>query len=375
MTEKIFLYNALPCENNTFFLHQIFKFFEKNNYPIVSTAETSDTIIISTCIVTQEVEDKCKSLIAALQKKFGTNKRFIIYGCLATLKRATDGKNGMIFIPPHDLDVFNGLFQHTIPIEQINENVYSRAFSNEPRDIYRVLIAQGCVHNCSYCAIKSAKGRLKSKKPARIMSEIKKGAKLGYRHFKLVADDCGCYGMDLGTGLGVLLDRICGLGIAMRLDIHYIEPGSFLRYFRQIERAVAKGLLKDMNVPIQTTSRRILKLMNRRYEIEKVMEAVSCLKKNHPVFISTDIIAGFPSETRDDFHDTLSKTQIFDKTGIFLFSPRTHTPASKFNRQLSRSEMDYRAKIASELEEKDPKRYQFSVKYDENLAGKNPTAR
>lgn len=365
MKKNIYLCNVFPCENNTYLANRIFTFLSKNGHILARQPKDADTIIVTTCVVTQEAEDVCLKAIRHFRKLYGLRKRLIVYGCLSKIRKKDENTYDAIYISPHHLDRFNALFQHKIPIQAIDENVYKKTFQNEAQKVYRVMIAQGCVNVCSYCTIKLAKGGLKSKRLPLVMKEIRAGLDKGHRHLKLIADDCSCYGLDIKTNFGALLRQICGLNKNMRLDIHYIEPSRFLRFFDDIKLAVERGILKDMNIPLQTTSQRILKLMNRHYDIQAVLEGVKHLKERYPVFISTDVMIGFPTETRNEFLDNITKTPIFDMVNLFLYSPRKRTPAVSLKPRITGKEAGFRRNIALTLEKKFPNKYQFTKKFNQ----------
>ena len=119
-------------------------------------------------------------------------------------------------------------------------------------DAYYLQICQGCVNNCSYCAIKKAKGYVTSKPIDRVVREVFQGLDKGYKQFMLLGDDCGSYGIDIGTDFADLLNSIGNFDI--RLNINYIEPKGFQKICKKIGEKVFEHV-DFMNIPLQSTSK------------------------------------------------------------------------------------------------------------------------
>jgi tRNA A37 methylthiotransferase MiaB len=357
---KVYISNIVKCESITYFGNQIFEFFIRNNYEVVSHPSMAEVIVVFTCTSVKETKDLSVSELKKILRRYGRRKKIIAYGCITNLSGNIPNVHKIIWIKPYDLYEFNRLFRHSIAIEKINKNTYSDLYYKTDKKIFRILIAQGCVNACSFCAIRLIKGRLKSKPINLIMKELMLGLRSGYRHIKLVADDCGCYGLDIGQSLGVLLDKICAVKNApdIKLAIHYTEPSGFLKNFKEIERAVALGILCQIAIPIQTTSQRLLKMMNRRYNAREVVEKVKELKSKGKVHVSTDVIFGFPAETRTEFLDTIAASAVFDSVQLLQFTQQKNTSAYSF-KQVSTKEGKYRAEVALYLEKKYPKKYHY----------------
>lgn len=366
--KKIFFCTVFLCENNGYFGTQIWEFFKKNSYFLVNKSKEADTIIINTCAVTEQAENKCLDVINHYIKRYGTSKQIIIYGCLPKINLPIAELQGVTCISPHELKEFNVLFPHTVPIEEISANILNKNFTKSYDKQYSVMISQGCINNCSYCAIKKAKGDLVSKPAKKILEEINKGISLGYKNIKLVADDCGCYGVDIKTNLGELLRQIRAINADFCLEFHYIEPLMFLRHYDEISKIATEKSIEHINIPIQTGSQRILKLMNRHYDIGEVVEKIKELKRSVEIHVASDIIMGFPSETVDEFKKTLEIASVFDKVEMFLYSPRKGTQAASLTDNLSPEELKYRHNVALDLERKNPEKYHYSGGDEKNVA-------
>lgn len=360
--KKIYFYPIYRCENNSYFGNQICTFLETNGYTLVNKLVKADAIIFNTCAVTQNVEDDCLSVINFYRKKYSGRKQIIVYGCLPKINERFSKIPDVVCIGPYDIDKFNYIFSHEIPIQKIRNNIINRRFlTNFNKELceYTIMISQGCVSNCSYCVIKKAKGIVNSKSVHKIIVEVREGVLKGYRHIRLIADDCGCYGVDIKTNFGNLIKQICILQEKFSLFIHYLEPGEFIKYFDEIKQAVIRGRIYHINIPIQTGSQRILKLMNRHYNIFEVIKKVRELKRYPYIHLATDIMMGFSTETTAELNKSLEYSLAFDTVELFLYSPRKGTPASLM-KPISKEKMDFRHRLGLKLENKYPTKFNYS---------------
>jgi MiaB/RimO family radical SAM methylthiotransferase len=321
--EKVFLCTAFKlCDNNGYLTTRLSNFFEHNRVELVRDPAEADTIVITTCGFDQTREDESAALVNQYRRQYGGAKEIIVSGCLTNINRDAL-PSGLTLIGNKELHRFNDRFNATREIERIpGSELRDEYISKEYGfiDAYYVQICQGCVNDCSYCAIKKAKGYVDSKPIADILREIERGVKRGFKRFMLLGDDCGSYGADLGVDLAQLLNELTAFDI--RILVNYIEPGRFLSLHPRIDPS-AFQMIDFVNVPVQAASRRIIGLMNRRYDPERVMEAAREIKDKFPgVYLETHVIFGFPGETRDEFRATLRLAEIFDAVIYFCYTDR-----------------------------------------------------
>jgi threonylcarbamoyladenosine tRNA methylthiotransferase CDKAL1 len=175
-------------------------------------------------------------------------------------------------------------------------------------DLFTIRLARGCLGNCSYCAIKFAAGTLESKPIGEILLEFKKGLSQGHRLFTLIAGDTGCYGIDIGTSAVELLSEIFKVDGAYKLIIKEFNAQWLIKYQSELETLLTTNFDKIdyIIVPVQSASDKILRLMQRPYNIENVKNCLRSLKSNIPQLnITTHIMAGFPEETEEDFQKSV----------------------------------------------------------------------
>jgi tRNA A37 methylthiotransferase MiaB len=218
-------------------------------------------------------------------------------------------------------------------------------------DIYYLKIAHGCLGKCSYCAIKVATGTLKSKPIEKILREFEKGIAKGYKRFLLTAEDVGCYGLDIGSNIVRLLQKIYDVEKDFSLIINDFNVNWLIKFYDDLLPLFIKNKdkIEDIRLPIQSGSDKILKLMKRHYKIHDVKRVISNLKSNLPdLKIHTHILVGFPGETTFDFEQTRQLLQELDfaKVAIYSYEERSCTPAYHLPKKVP---IDIRAQRASDL--------------------------
>jgi tRNA A37 methylthiotransferase MiaB len=190
----------------------------------------------------------------------------------------------------------------------------NRIFGNYPRGIdvngnlFTIRISDGCSGNCSYCDIKKAIGPLKSKPMDEIMGET--GKAISRRQFKIniISNDTGAYGIDIGTNIIELLKRI--LEQDKRITIEFIQdlhPAYIERYGDGFIELIHTKRIKSILSAVQSGNDRVIRLMKRPLNAENYKQTIHDFKKAYPgLGLKTQIIAGFPSETREEFQETLN---------------------------------------------------------------------
>jgi tRNA A37 methylthiotransferase MiaB len=196
-------------------------------------------------------------------------------------------------------------------------------------DYSPVQISTGCSNNCSYCAIKTAKGHVKS----RSIDDIKKYIRLllerGENRIFLISDDCGSYGMDIGTNISELVDVILSMNGGIKMKIYSMYPALFVKHYPSLRKHFANKRINHIGVPLQSGSSRILKLMNRSYDIDEIKSLVRDLKECNPeAKVISNIIYNFPTETMDDFKKSVKASMIFDYSLFFRYCETTGSKSS-----------------------------------------------
>lgn len=201
-----------------------------------------------------------------------------------------------------------------------------------------VNIMFGCNNFCSYCIVPYVRGRERSRKPEDIINEIKKLVADGVVEIMLLGQNVNSYGKNLEEPVSfakllTMVEQIEGLE---RIRFMTSHPKDLSDELIEVMKN-SKKICKQLHLPLQSGSSRILKIMNRQYDKEKYIALAQKIKSAIPdISLTTDIIVGFPGETEEDFNETLDvvKTVRYDSAYTFIYSKRTGTPAAEMDNQV-----------------------------------------
>jgi len=324
------------CENNTFFLSKVRRYFQLNGHTVTDAGSDVDLVFIGGCAVTDVMRGRCEKTILRIMQQLG-QASFVIFGCLAAFPdelRALLGREGerLRIIPYQSSHKLDELIQARIPYDTVSVNQLTGHVPYQPRmgpgDSY-VLIAQGCVNACSYCNIKKVKGNVVSRPEEEIEGEVKGLYRAGMRTVTLLADDCGSYGRDLGSDLPTLLVRLCRAAPDMRFKLYTVFPFLFLRYAEQLEPLFAEHRVPYACLPVQSAARRVLSLMNRPYDPDRLAGAIKRLRTLDPeVFVYSHFIFNFPTETWEEFEESVAFSRHFDHCVFIGYGENSGTRAA-----------------------------------------------
>lgn len=325
-----------------------------HGYEVVEEMEKAEVIIVNTCAVKQPTENK---VINFLKKLSG--KKILVTGCLPLinlerLRRETEVK---VILGPSPGEKVLGALERLLAEEELIDLEPSMPSLEAPKvrknPIVEILpISYGCLGNCSYCCVRFARGKLRSYKPEEIVRRVKKVVSEGVREIWLTSQDTGAYGIDLGMDLPSLLSEIMEIPGNFWVRIGMMNPENFLKIFdRLLEVFEDDRIFKFLHIPIQSADNKVLKLMNRRYKIEEVEEALQKVRRKFPrVTLETDVICGFPGEGAEEFKSTLDFLQRVkpDVVNISRFFPRPGTKASEME-QIHSREIKERSRKLTEV--------------------------
>jgi len=187
-----------------------------------------------------------------------------------------------------------------------------------------------------------------------IIENFKFGLKNNYTNFALTGADIGAYGVDIGTSLSNLLKKLFAIEGEYKLNLIDLNARWLVKYCDNLVAILKKNAkkLSRIMIPIQSGSNRILRLMNRRYNIDDVKKCILALQKNVPSLnIETHILVGFPGETEEDFQMSLNllKDIQFSKVEIYRYEDRPRTAASKMADKVSDKTKKKRARRLAEI--------------------------
>ena len=200
-----------------------------------------------------------------------------------------------------------------------------------------VNIMYGCNNFCSYCIVPYVRGREKSRRPEDILKEVSSLVEEGYKEITLLGQNVNSYSGEGGMRFPELLEKAAEIEGDFRLRFMTSHPKDFSAELVQVIKRNPK-ICRQLHLPAQSGSNRILSLMNRRYTRETYLSEIALLRREVPdCEVTTDLIVGFPTETEEDFRETLSLVDAADFSSAFTFvySPREGTKAAVMEGQIA----------------------------------------
>lgn len=354
---KVAVY-TLGCKVNTYESEYVIKEFLKRGYTLTDFSdENADIYLINTCTVTNTSDQKSRKMIRQARKK---NKDAVVVamGCFTQIRNNDNQIMDFVdvVIGNKDKSRIVDLTEEFIKnkrkianIEDINEADFDDMeisyFNTRTRAL--VKIEDGCENFCSYCIIPYVRGRVRSKRPEKVIDEVKRLVNNGYKEIVLTGIHTGHYGADLKdydfSDLLLELEKIDGLD---RIRISSIEITELNDKFLSVLKK-SKKIVNHIHIPLQAGSNHILKLMNRKYDKKYYLDKINKIRKIRPdMAFTTDVIVGFPLESDYDFNETIAfvKEVSFAGGHVFPYSRRNGTPAAKMKGQITKEEKHIRCK-------------------------------
>ena len=356
---------TLGCKVNQYESEAVAEHLEKNGCSVISASKSCDAYIINTCTVTAESDRKARQFIRRAISK-NKNAYIIVTGCFAQSSPEDIAKiDGVDFICGNSekliaakkiIEYFNTNKQKSTPeiyVNDINDADFEdMSITKFERTRAYIKIEDGCENRCAYCIIPSARGKVRSKAPQSIISEVEALVKNGCKEIVLTGIETASYGKDLGdVALADLLCRVDKINGLERVRLGSLDPSLITPNFvNKISKL--KTLAPHFHLSLQSGSSRVLALMRRKYNADMAMNAINLLRENIPnVCFTTDVIVGFPQETEEDFEDTVNfvKNAGFLTVHIFPYSSRKGTEAAKMKGQISGDEKSRRLHVLEKI--------------------------
>lgn len=340
---KVAIY-SLGCKVNIYESEFVISLLKKNNYEIVNFNEKADIYIINTCSVTNESDRKSRKAIS-LAKKNNKDAIIVVMGCYSQVKADEIDDDVDIIIGNKYKSKIIELIEECIlkkeKIKQIEnlrntsfENMEITKFDNHTRAF--VKIQDGCNAFCSYCIIPYTRGGIRSKKEEDVIKEITNLVNNGYKEIILTGIHTGKYGIDINSSLEILLNKLVKIKGIYRIRLSSIEINEITDGIIDLIKN-NKVMAKHLHIPLQSGSNTILKLMNRKYDLDYFLSKIEDIKKQiKDISITTDLIVGFPNEDDLCFEETLNTLNKikFMHIHTFPYSKRECTKASVMPNQV-----------------------------------------
>ena len=369
---------TLGCKVNQYETNAMAQEFIEKGYKIVEHTEVADIYVINTCTVTNMSDRKSRQMLRRVKE---LNKEAIIVACGCYVQVA---KEEVEKIEEVDLILGNNEKKNIVELvekfqnekigkekkselEEVEDVMHKKDFVEFGNVVYTektravIKVQDGCDRFCSYCIIPYARGRVRSRKPENVISEIEKISKKGIKEVVITGIHIASYGKDFKEEYRLidLLEEINKIDGIERIELGSIEPllitEEFVKRLKKLEK-----ICHHFHLSLQSGCNETLKRMNRRYSIEEFKNIVDLLKKNYEdVNLTTDIIVGFPGETEEEFNKTYEflKEIKFYKMHIFKYSQRKGTKAAVMKGQIDGNKKEERSRKLIELSDKNEEEY------------------
>jgi threonylcarbamoyladenosine tRNA methylthiotransferase CDKAL1 len=363
------------CPENRIDCARMQEFFSSNDCNVTADIKEADLIVFNACGLTQSSEQSSVNIIKFIQANKQPSAELIVCGCLPKINDSRLKQVHQGFYFEHDIEQLSEIIEtrtdprhvcanHLVPQTDISSarrfratnlkrilspahlkerltkpyyNQLEQAINVFSPHSFCIKVSTGCLNACSYCAVKISRGSLQSKPVERIVDEFEEGLAKGYKEFALLGTDVGAYGRDQGIALTDLLRELIKNKGDYEIRIRNVQPRFLIEMTPELREVIRTGKISYLSSAAQSGNNRILCLMRRGYKIEDYKEAILSLKSEFPKLqIRTQVMVGFPSETEDEFQDTLRLLDEvnFDFVEVYRFQPRPNTEAATMKSQI-----------------------------------------
>lgn len=372
---KIVSFITLGCKVNQYETNAMAQKFKEKGYKVIEGEAKADIYVINTCTVTNMSDRKSRQMLRRMKD---INKNAIIVACGCYVQVSKEEVEQM-----EEIDLVLGNNEKKNIVEYVEKYIEENKKEENMEDVMQqrefvdfgdvtytektravIKVQDGCDRFCSYCIIPYARGRVRSRKPQSVISEIEKIAKQGIQEVVVTGIHVASYGKDFNNDYKLidLLEEINKIDGIKRIRLGSIEPLLITEEFVERLKKLEK-ICHHFHLSLQSGCDETLKRMNRRYTIEEFKEIVNRLRKNYEdVILTTDIIVGFPGETEEEFNKTYEflKDIKFYKMHVFKYSPRKGTKAARMPKQIDGKQKEIRSKKLIELSDFNEKIYNES---------------
>ena len=348
------------CQMNVNDTERMYAILEMQNYMRVPSPHIADLIIINSCSVREKPVHKVHSEVGRYKhlKKKNINLRIGVGGCVGQQEKRKLLKDipllDFVFGPDNidELPQILASTNNSINKQRIN---HARLYPKKPYEIQTLIqnpglstfvnITKGCDNFCTFCVVPFTRGRLRSRPPQDIIQDINSLTQRGVLEVTLLGQNVNSYKIDSQIGFAELLKQICQQTNIQRIRYTTSHPKDFDLELVKVMAQFRPRICDYIHLPVQSGNSTILERMNRGYTREDYLKKVKMILDHLPgVALSTDIIVGFPGETKSQFEDTLSLLNEvpFESIFAFKYSPRPFTKAAQYKEQVPEEEKSQR---------------------------------
>ncbi|RUS92100.1 hypothetical protein EGW08_000124 [Elysia chlorotica] len=361
-TQKIYV-RTWGCSHNNSDSEYMAGQLAAYGFKITDEKDKADLWLLNSCTVKNPAEDHFKNSIKEARSK---GKSLVLAGCVPQGQQKSDYIQGLSVIGVQQIDRVVEVVEETLKGNSVQLFGQKRASGKKAGGadlslpkirknplIEIIAINTGCLNQCTYCKTKHARGDLGSYSPEDIINRAKQSFEEGVVELWLTSEDLGAYGHDIGVTLPQLLWRLVEVipeGAMMRLGM--TNPPYILEHLEEVAKILNHPRVYSfLHVPVQSASDSVLMDMKREYCVADFKHVVDFLREKNPdVNVATDLICGFPTETEEDFQESMELVKQYKFASLFInqFFPRPGTPAFKMQK-IPGNEVKERTKAVSKL--------------------------
>ncbi|MEM0057950.1 MAG: tRNA (N(6)-L-threonylcarbamoyladenosine(37)-C(2))-methylthiotransferase [Candidatus Bathyarchaeia archaeon] len=328
-------------------------------YVLVDSLAGADVVVYNTCAVKGPTENRMIDLLKRVPK----SKKLIVVGCLPLInferlqrEASFDGVAGPA-LGERIVDIVEAVLKGD-KVVALEDAERAKPDMHLPRVrlnpvIGIIPISYGCLGSCAYCCVVFARGRLRSYSVSEIVERVKMDLAEGVREFWLTSQDTACYGLDLGTSLPELVEAVCRVEGNFKVRIGMMTPNMTLKILDRLVKAYENDkVFKFLHLPVQSGDDKILQRMRRFYTADDFRHIIEVFRSVFPkMTIATDVICGFPGETREAFERTVQLIRDIkpDVVNVSKFFARPRTIAAQMRDIVPFSEIKARSAFMSRL--------------------------
>jgi len=361
--QKTFYLETFGCQMNVHDSEKVIGTLEQQGYARVETEEAADLILYNTCSIRDKAEQKVFHRLNDYKALYKQGKRFGVLGCVAQqegeriFERApyvslVSGSASYRKLPEMLVQIEQGATRVTGLDDRQTEETFETEFTarSNPHRGY-ITIIEGCDKFCAYCVVPYTRGKERSRKSESVLAEARRMADSGFTEIQLLGQNVNSYKDAEGKRtFAELLAAVGEVRGIRRVRFTTSHPRDFTRDIVAAIDAVPT-LCDHVHLPVQSGSSKVLRLMTREYTREQYLERIDWIKgAKRTISMTTDVIAGFPGETAEDFEESLTLLDEVQYDGVFAFkySPRPNTPAMERSDSIPEEEKSKRLQVLLE---------------------------
>jgi len=322
------LNNNMRCERNLQYSSRIENYFHLNGWAI-SDSFLTDLIVVSGCGFHETQYAKVRSVLDHLKRQGFPESRVVIMGCLPktheTQLKETFGGQTVQLHQEQDLDA---LIEASVPFADTPEINMFRAHpmceTQDVEDYFFIRIADGCTSKCTFCVIQKAKGYTASVAPEEIERQYRIALELNKRKICLISEDALAYGVDRGTTIVELLDRLIMVDADVEIHLTSIHAMWFSKYGEALLSLCRSGIIREMRIGLQHVNPGMLRRMGRKGDFASYFSIIRRMREDCPdLYLEADVIVGFPGESNTAFSELLEffrHDKCFNRVQHFSYS-------------------------------------------------------